>query len=82
MKLWRTLGRILPHLTLVFALLMTTLFIFDRFNEAMAFLSNNLTKWLLLAFCLLVIALSIRAIVKDQKDSVSPRNEKGDSDEK
>ena len=66
-KLFSVLRASLPHATLILALMMAVFFVIDRFNEAMAFLNNDLTKWLLFAFCLLVIALSLVVIAVDEK---------------
>ena len=55
---------ILPHATLIIALILLTLFVIDRINRAMMFLANDLTKWLLAVFAVLVIVQSVMAIVK------------------
>ena len=58
---WRVL---LSHLVLVLAAAMLTFFILDRFNEAMAFLNNPVTKWMLAVFALAAMALAVTDIVR------------------
>ena len=55
---------LLPHATLIIALILLTLFVIDRVNRAMMFLATDLTKWLLAVFAVLVIVQSVMAIVK------------------
>ena len=55
---------LLPHATLIIALILLTLFVIDRVNRAMMFLANDLTKWLLAVFAVLVVVQSVMAIVK------------------
>lgn len=59
--------KLLPHITLILALIMLTLFVFDQFNRAMMFLANDLTKWLLAALAALVIVQSVIAIARHRK---------------
>lgn len=63
----RFLLRLLPHATLIIALIMLTLFVIDRFNRAMMFLANDLTKWLLAVLAVLIVVQSVIAIVQSRK---------------
>jgi len=55
---------VLPHLTLALAFVLLVCFVIDRFNQAMAFINHDLTKWTLALLCVLVITESIVYIVK------------------
>ena len=56
-------ARILPHLTIVLALLTLTFFVVDRINVVMAFMTSELSKWLfaLLAACSLTSSVMLVA---------------------
>ena len=45
--------RLLPHATLILSLMVLTFFVIDRFNEYMAFMSSEISKWVIagLALC-------------------------------
>lgn len=64
----KTLLRFLPHLVLIFSVMMLTFFVIDRINVAMAFLDNDLTKILLAVFSLLAGTLAVIAILKEEKN--------------
>lgn len=51
--------RLLPHATLILSLMVLTFFVIDRFNEYMAFMSSELSKWVIagLALCALLSAI-------------------------
>ncbi|MGM9647509.1 MAG: hypothetical protein ACI3YH_05205 [Eubacteriales bacterium] len=53
------LMKILPHINIVLAITMITLFVTDRYNRAMKFLYNENTKWLLFIFCITVLLQSL-----------------------
>lgn len=77
---------LLSHLVLVLAAMMLTLFILDRFNEAMAFLNNDITKWLLACFALAAGVLAAACIVRYEKErrrerSLRVNGPKGEKDE-
>jgi hypothetical protein len=65
-SLLRFFRRILPHLTLILALMMLCFFVIDLFNESMAFLNNTITKTLLAVFSCLSAALSVLSVWKDE----------------
>lgn len=52
----------LPHFTLVLCLMHVTFLIVDLFNRAMAFVNNDITKWLLvvLSFAVLGVCENLR----------------------
>ena len=49
----------LPHLNISLGIVMLTLLITDRFNRAMNFVNNDITKSMLIGFCVLVIIESV-----------------------
>ena len=63
----RFFDRILPHLAIVLALMTVTFFIIDRFNEAMAFLNNDITKILVLVLAQIALFFGVREIVRRHK---------------
>ncbi|MBE6638537.1 MAG: hypothetical protein E7616_03650 [Ruminococcaceae bacterium] len=48
---------ITPHLSLVLCLMHITFLIVDLFNRAMAFVNNDITKWLLLVSAVLALTM-------------------------
>ena len=58
-KILKRIMKFLPHINIVIAFTMITLFVTDRYNRAMKFLYNDNTKWLLLIFCISVILQSV-----------------------
>lgn len=57
----------LPHINIAMSIVMLTLWVTDRFNRAMAFLNNNLTKGMLFVWCFLIIIQSVEAIVRHRR---------------
>lgn len=49
----------LPHLNIALAFVLLVCFVTDRFNRAMSFVNNDITKWMLAIFCVLVIIESV-----------------------
>ncbi|MBR7164853.1 MAG: hypothetical protein IKD18_01105 [Clostridia bacterium] len=66
-KLGSFLLGLLPHITLILSLMLLTFFVIDQFNEAMAFLDNTITKWLLAITAFLTVILSVLAIFRQSK---------------
>lgn len=58
-RFFSVLTVILMHLSLIEATILLTLFVTDRFNRAMGFLTAEMSKWLLFSFCITVILLVI-----------------------
>ena len=49
--------RFMPHFTLVLCLMHVTFFIVDLYNRAMAFVNNDITKWLLVVLSLSMLCV-------------------------
>lgn len=58
---------LLPHINLSMSIVMLTLLTTDRFNRAMAFINNNITKGMMFVWCFLIIIQSLAAIVRHRK---------------
>ena len=76
------LAELLPHVCLILSLMMITFVITDRFNRAMAFINNDITKGLLLVLAVLVIVQSILLIRADRKRQWKKYSEENDPDRK
>ena len=48
-------ARLAPHLLFILSLDLLTLYVFDRFNPAMAFISNEITRYSLLVYGVLLV---------------------------
>lgn len=59
--------KLLPHVTIVMCLMYVVFFGIDRVNSAMAFIDNEITKWLLLVLCLFSIVEAIWLIADDRR---------------
>ncbi len=59
--------KMLPHATLIVAVMFVVFFCIDRVNEAMNFLGADISKWLLLIFCILSVATSVLLIVSQRR---------------
>jgi len=68
MKLLRALGRIVPHLCIVFSLLTLVLFCIDRVNVAMAFMTAELSKWVFAVLAVLACASAVMLIFQQWKE--------------
>ncbi len=70
----------LSHANIILGVMFAVFFVLDRANPGMEFLTSNISKWLLLAFCLCAIlngaldAVSIFRKRKYQEDQVQLRN--------
>ena len=62
------MARILPHLTLVLALVLMVLFVLDRFNGNMAFLTSEITKWMLFVLGVLSVTTAALLIAHQWRD--------------
>lgn len=58
---------LLPHVNLSMSVVMLTLLVTDRFNRAMSFINNNITKGMLFVWCFLIIIQAIDAIVRHRR---------------
>lgn len=61
------LAGFLPHICLILSLMMITFVITDRYNRAMAFINNDITKALLFVLAVLVIVESVLLIRINRK---------------
>ena len=61
----RFFSHLLPHLTIILSVMILTFFVIDRFNEAMAFLNNDITKILTALLALLALILGIVCAVRN-----------------
>ena len=61
------LRKLLPHITIVMCLMYVVFFCIDRVNSAMAFIDNEITKWLLLALCLISIVEALWLIADERR---------------
>lgn len=59
--------KLLPQATIVLSNMFIVFFIFDKFNPAMGFINNNISKTLLLIFCILSTLSCILLIASDRK---------------
>ena len=60
--------RILPHACLVLSVIFMTLWVLDRFNAAMHFLSRDVFKIPFFVFLILVLILSVSEIVRQFRE--------------
>ncbi len=64
---FRWLFSALPHINIALAVSLLVLFVTDRYNRAMAFINNDIAKWMLAVFCVTVFVSSIWQIVFQRK---------------
>lgn len=81
-RLFEKLAGLLPHVCLILSLMMITFVITDRYNRAMAFINNDITKALLLILALLVIVQSILLIRTNRKRQWQKYSEGNDPGQK
>lgn len=61
------LRKLLPHVAIVMSLMYVVFFCIDRVNSAMAFIENDITKWLLLVLCLVSITEAVLLIADGRR---------------
>lgn len=61
------LRKILPHAAIILSIMYFVFFCIDRVNSAMAFINNDITKWLLVILGVISIYDAVLLIVEDQK---------------
>lgn len=69
----KKIKRLLPHATLILSLMVLTFFVIDRFNEYMAFMSSEISKWVIAGLALCALLSAIRLILMDQTKPQSTR---------
>ena len=66
-KVLVTLKSLLPHLLIAMSVVLISFFVLDRFNRAMSFINNNITKWMIAVYCGLVVLQAILYIIDQRK---------------
>lgn len=61
-------AKVLNHVQLILGIMLLTFFTIDRFNQAMDFMSNNITKFLVGALALIGIVNAVTVIVRSWKN--------------
>ena len=67
LKILSFLRDFLPHATIALALVLVAFFVLDRFNRAMNFIGNDITKVMLVVFCGMSVTLAVLYIVERRK---------------
>lgn len=62
------LKRLIPHITIILAMMTLTFFVIDRFNEFMDFMTSEMSKWVFAGLAVFAIASSVRLIAADWKE--------------
>lgn len=57
----------LPHINIALAVSMFVLFVTDRYNRAMAFINNDIAKWMLAILCVSVVISSVHQVVMQRQ---------------
>lgn len=70
---FRKLADLLPHASLILSLMMITFLITDKYNRAMAFINNDITKTLMLILAVLVIVQSV-LMIRDSRRRIRTEN--------
>lgn len=63
-KFFDFLYSLLPHAIIIMSLFLVTCFIVDRFNRAMSFVNNDITKYVLLFLSVSAIIQSVVIVVR------------------
>lgn len=74
--------RFIPHAIIVLSLMMITFYITDRYNRAMAFINNDITKALILVLAVLAIAESVYVIYIYRRQQWEEYNKSKDDENK
>ena len=59
--------KIVPHLSLALGLMVLTFFIIDRMNDVMAFMTSEISKWVIAALALTSVITSVCLIAENIK---------------
>ena len=70
---FRKLADLLPHASLILSLMMITFLITDKYNRAMAFINNDITKTLMMILAVLVIVQSV-LMIRDSRRRIRTEN--------
>lgn len=71
---------LIPHVLIVLSVMMITFYITDRYNRPMAFISNDITKTLLLIMSVLVIIQSVYLIYTLRKEKAEAYRQASEKD--
>ena len=67
------LKKLIPHITIVLALMTLTFFVIDRFNSFMDFMTSEMSKWVFAALAVFAIASAVRLIAADWREDERER---------
>lgn len=67
------LKKLIPHITIILALMTLTFFIIDRFNSFMDFMTSEMSKWVFAALAVFAIASAVRLIAADWREDERER---------
>lgn len=71
-KLFDLLFRGLPHLLIIFSLMLLVFVVIDYFNSAMNFINNSMTKTLMFVTGVIAITSAVLLIIRQRRDLPSP----------
>lgn len=58
----------IPHLTIILSVMTLVFFVIDRFNEIMAFMTSELSKWVFALLALCAIITSVCLIIENFRE--------------
>ncbi len=67
------LKKLIPHITIILALMTLTFFVIDRFNSFMDFMTSEMSKWVFAALAVFAIASAVRLIAADWREDERER---------
>ena len=65
--------KLIPHITIILALMTLTFFVIDRFNSFMDFMTSEMSKWVFAALAVFAIASAVRLIAADWREDERER---------
>ena len=67
------LKKLIPHITIILALMTLTFFVIDRFNSFMDFMTSEMSKGVFAALAVFAIASAVRLIAADWREDERER---------
>lgn len=67
------LKKLIPHITIILALMTLTFFVIDRFNSFMDFMTSEMSKWVFAALAVFAIVSAVRLIAADWREDERER---------
>jgi hypothetical protein len=64
------LKKVLPHISIIFSLLMITFVILDQYNPGMNFLGNDAFKLMLIAYGVITAVSSVITVIRSKKQEM------------